>query len=187
MTNTTKIFTNAHVIVPTLSVNEMNIIVHLTVDSAKMFEAVTMFFVLVMKCPSQKIVLELKLSYGDENDLINPLKQEIVEEDSSIQELPNSWASHGNYRLVGNGKITNRYCGKFARFKGCLRVDLHNKTTLDGVNYAGKVFVRRVHYSCGKPSCPICYKSGWAVREAENIKHRLVEACLLYTSDAADE
>ena len=108
--------------------------------------------------------------------LIEPLKQEIENEDNHIQELPNSWASHGNYRLVGNGEVTNRYCGKFARLKGCLRVDLHNKTTLDGVNYAGKVFVRRVHYSCGKPSCPICYKSGWAVREAENIKHRLVEA-----------
>lgn len=107
------------------------------------------------------------------------LEQEF-EKDGSIQELPNSWAAHGNYRLVGNGEVTNGYCGKFARLKGCLRVDLHNKTTLDGVNYAGKVFVRRVKYSCGKPSCPICYKSGWAIREAENIKHRLVEASKRY-------
>ena len=84
--------------------------------------------------------------------------------------------AYGDAKLVGNGDVTNGYCGKFARFKGCSRVDLHNLITLDGVNYAGKVFVRRVRFSCGKPSCPVCYKSGWAVREAENIKHRLVEA-----------
>jgi len=103
------------------------------------------------------------------------LNQEI-KDDLGAKPLEKAWGAYGDYRLVGNGDVTNGYCGKFARFKGCLRVDLHNLITLDGVNYAGKVFVRRVRFSCGKPSCPICYKSGWAVREAENIKHRLVEA-----------
>ena len=103
------------------------------------------------------------------------LRQE-VNDDLFEKPLEQGWGAYGDYRLVGNGYVTNGYCGKFARFKGCLRVDLHNLVTLDGVNYSGKVFVRRVHFSCGKPSCPVCYKSGWAIREAENIKHRLVES-----------
>jgi hypothetical protein len=107
------------------------------------------------------------------------LSQEI-KDDLEAKPLEMAWGAYGDYRLVGNGKITNGYCGNFARFKGCLRVDLHNLITLDGINSAGKVFVRRVRFSCGKPSCPICYKSGWAVREAENIKHRLVEASKMF-------
>jgi len=57
-----------------------------------------------------------------------------------------------------------------------LRVDLHKLITLEGVNYTNKVFVRRVRFSCGKPSCPKCFKSGWAVREAGNVEARLKEA-----------
>jgi hypothetical protein len=106
----------------------------------------------------------------------NNISSPQLQDEYDAKPLEKSWGAYGDYRLVGNGEVTNGYCGKFARFKGCLRVDLHNKTSLDGVNYAGKVFVRRVKFSCGKPSCPICYKNGWAVREAENIKHRLVEA-----------
>jgi len=103
------------------------------------------------------------------------LSQE-VKDDFVGKPTEKSWGNYGDFRLVGNGEVGSRYCGKFARFKGCLRVDLHNVVTLNGVNYSGKVFVRRVRFSCGKPSCPICYKSGWAIREAENIKHRLVES-----------
>lgn len=84
--------------------------------------------------------------------------------------------SFGDFELVGHGKVTSGYCGKFVNYKGCLNVHLHNKITLDGVNYAGKVFVRKVRFSCGKPSCPVCYKRGWAVREAGNIEARLSEA-----------
>jgi hypothetical protein len=62
------------------------------------------------------------------------------------------------------------------RLKGCLRVDLHNLIRLDGKDFRGKVFSRKVHHWCNKPSCPICFKSGWAVREAGNIEGRLVEA-----------
>jgi len=107
------------------------------------------------------------------------LRQEI-KDDFSEKPLEKAWGSYGEYRLVGNGEIGSGYCGKFACLKGCLRVDLHNLVTLDGVNYAGKVFVRRVRFSCGKPSCPICFKGGWAIREAENVKHRLVEASKLF-------
>ena len=109
------------------------------------------------------------------SDNSSSLRQEL-KDDFVAKPLEKAWGSYGDYRLVGNGEVTNGYCGNFARLKGCLRVDLHNLVTLDGVNYAGKVFVRRVRFSCGKPSCPVCFKSGWAIREAENVKHRLVEA-----------
>jgi len=86
----------------------------------------------------------------------------------------------GEYNLAGHGVVTNSSCGKFASFSGCNRVELHNHQTLDGVDYSGKVYVRKVFVSCHKPSCPICYKYGWAVREAERIEGRLVEACKLF-------
>jgi len=97
--------------------------------------------------------------------------------DASVEEpLADRWGSYGAYRLVGNGEVGSSSCGKFVTLKGCLRVDLHNLITLDGRNFKGKVFVRRVRFSCGKPSCPVCFKSGWAVREAGNIEARLREA-----------
>ncbi|MCW4019351.1 MAG: hypothetical protein NWF00_11855 [Candidatus Bathyarchaeota archaeon] len=83
--------------------------------------------------------------------------------------------SEGDYELVGHGKITDGKCGKFLGYHGCVRTELHNKTTLDGVNYHGKVFIRKIHCTCHKPTCPICYKNGWAVREAKMIAARLVE------------
>ena len=86
------------------------------------------------------------------------------------------WGNYGDFQLVGHGRQTNANCGRFVSFKGCLHTELHNKTTLDGVNYKGKVFVRKVHASCDKPTCPVCYKSGWAVREADRITQRICEA-----------
>jgi len=107
-------------------------------------------------------------------------KKEVLEKNGyqgSIPILENGWGSYGEYRLVGNGEITNpETCGRHASLKGCLRVDLHKLITLEGVNYTNKVFVRRVRFSCGKPSCPKCFKSGWAVREAGNVEARLKEA-----------
>jgi hypothetical protein len=90
-------------------------------------------------------------------------------------DVHNEFWSYGDYELVGHGKITNTNCGKFLGFHGCVRTELHDKTTLDGVNYCGKVFVRKVHCTCHKPTCPICYKHGWAVREAKMIEARLSE------------
>ena len=87
-----------------------------------------------------------------------------------------AYGTHGDFQLVGHGEVTNDFCGKFLSYKGCLRADLHNLITLDGKNFKGKVFTRRVHHWCNKPSCPVCFKSGWAVREAGNIEARLAEA-----------
>jgi len=82
----------------------------------------------------------------------------------------------GEFSLAGHGVVTNDYCGKFASFLGCNRVELHNHRTLDGLDYSGKVYVKKIFNSCDKPSCPICFKYGWAVREAGKIEGRLVEA-----------
>jgi hypothetical protein len=86
----------------------------------------------------------------------------------------------GEFNLAGHGVVTNSSCGVFKRFVGCNRVELHDKVTLDGVKYRGKVFVKKVFFSCGKPSCPICSMFGWSVREAERIESRLAEASKLF-------
>ncbi|WGM88829.1 MAG: hypothetical protein NUK63_07875 [Candidatus Bathyarchaeum tardum] len=108
-----------------------------------------------------------------------PKKEDILNEKGEsipLLDTQNSYGEYGNFKLVGHGKPTNGKCGHFFRFKGCLRVDLHNIVTLDGTNYQNKAFIRRVHHWCHKPSCPICYKHGWAVREAGNINARCKEA-----------
>ncbi len=106
----------------------------------------------------------------DSHEEVNNKKR--PDESSEIQ---NPFWSFGDYELVGHGKITNFSCGKFLGFQGCAHVELHNKVTLDGVNYSGKVFARKVHCTCHKPTCPICFKYGWAVREAKTITARLEE------------
>jgi hypothetical protein len=58
-------------------------------------------------------------------------------------------------------------------------VEKHNKKIFDKfgnlVNCAGKVYVKIFHNYCDKPRCPVCFKCGWAVREARNIEARLSE------------
>jgi hypothetical protein len=106
------------------------------------------------------------------------LRQEFdgLQDNSDVEPVEGEWGSYGKYRLVGNGSVTSNMCGRFLSFKGCLRTDLHNVVTSDGVDFSGKVFVRVVHHWCNKPSCPVCFKSGWAVREAGKIEMRLAEA-----------
>lgn len=41
-------------------------------------------------------------------------------------------ARHGDWALVGHGKVTNGYCGRFLNFKICNRVELHCQSTLEG-------------------------------------------------------
>jgi len=118
---------------------------------------------------------------GFENDMFSdeqPEKEDVLKgSEKSIPLLENGWVSYGDYRLVGNGEVTNpETCGKHATLKGCPRVDLHDFVDLEGRNFKNKVFVRRIQMSCGKPSCPKCYKYGWAVRQAGRIERRLKEA-----------
>jgi hypothetical protein len=109
-----------------------------------------------------------------DEDVFEDEQPEVLKETVPI--LKDAWAKFGKYELVGNGLQTNEFCGKFIGLMGCLRDDLHRIMTLDGFNYAGKIFRRLVHHWCNKPSCPVCFKSGWAVREAGNIEARLKEA-----------
>lgn len=106
------------------------------------------------------------------------LRQEFdgVYDDFDEEPVDDGYASYGDFQLVGHGIVTNDNCGKFSSFYGCVRTDLHDHVGLNGVNYKGKVFVRRVVHSCDKPSCPVCFKYGWAVREARKIEARLAEA-----------
>lgn len=119
---------------------------------------------------ASEYAFKLREEFGDwyiREDALEKQKEEAFRE---------FYGEHGDFQLVGHGRQTNSYCGKFHTYKGCIRVDLHNIMTLDGVNYAGKVFIRKVRYSCGKPSCPVCYKHGWANRQARRIEARLEKA-----------
>jgi hypothetical protein len=106
------------------------------------------------------------------------IRQQLREEDDDFDNEPlaDAWGSYGGFQLVGHGKQPSIFCGKYVSLKGCLRTDLHKLRTLDGVNYAGKIFSRKVHNFCHNPSCPVCFKSGWAVREAGRIEARLAAA-----------
>lgn len=95
--------------------------------------------------------------------------------------LEGTYATFEGFQLVGHAlKPTNERCGTFRKFVGCSRVELHNKAVFDKggrlVDCRGKGFFRPVFHSCDKPSCPVCYERGWAVREAKNIQFRLEQA-----------
>jgi hypothetical protein len=77
------------------------------------------------------------------------------------------------YPLVGGGEITNDYCDHFSGYYVCDRVDLHELVGKRlGKDYAGKVYVRKVHFNCGKWVCPSCYRR-IALREARKVEVRL--------------
>ncbi len=98
------------------------------------------------------------------------------EDSGSLKELGmKEYATFGVFQLVGNGVKTNRWCGKFSSYRGCVRVDLHRVNLLDGTNYTDKAYVEIHSHSCHRPSCPVCYLS-WASREAHRIEGRLAEA-----------
>jgi hypothetical protein len=85
--------------------------------------------------------------------------------------------SHGEYELVGHGEQTNSQCGKFKKFTGCLNVKGHNQARHFLPELPkDSVFVKPIYHSCDKPTCPICFKYGWAVREATRMEARLREA-----------
>jgi len=116
---------------------------------------------------TKRSVIDFDALFSRKPDLKDDFDGEVSE---------NGSGSYGGFQLVGHGKVTNGKCGHFSSFYGCARVDLHNVITLDGKNYAGKVYVRPVFHSCDKPSCPVCSKYGWAPREAHKIEVRLAEA-----------
>ena len=107
-------------------------------------------------------------------------KRAVVLDDDEVGFEPpveNFFGEDNGFQLVGHGGVTNEFCARWMGLKGCLNVDLHNKTIFDRdgnpVNYAGKVYVKPFRHWCCKPSCPKCYLHGWAVREAGKIEARL--------------
>jgi hypothetical protein len=112
----------------------------------------------------------------DSSEAAYRLRQEFA--NASFEDVPeeDGWASYGVWKLVGNGKVATDMCGKYRTLKGCTRVEKHDHVGLDGINYKGKDYVKVVHHWCNRPSCPICFKHGWAVREAHKAAGRLAEA-----------
>ena len=92
-------------------------------------------------------------------------------------DVHNEFWSYGEYELVGHGVQTNSKCGTFNKFMGCLNVEGHNASRWLNPNLKkDSVFVKPVYHSCDKPTCPICMKLGWAVRQASRMEKRLQEA-----------
>ena len=69
--------------------------------------------------------------------------------------------------LVGRGRVTNDKCAKFRGHFGCIQHQKH----VGGVVHARKYF----NY-CDRPSCPKCYRYGWASKEGNAVALRLAEA-----------
>lgn len=89
-------------------------------------------------------------------------------------DLHHEFGSHGEYVLVGHGDQTNIHCGKFKKFMGCLNVEGHNQARPFLTDLKkDSVFVKPIYHSCDKPTCPKCFKFGWAVREATRMEARL--------------
>lgn len=96
--------------------------------------------------------------------------------DSGVHEidLHSEFWSHGEYTLPGHGEQTNFQCGKFKKFDGCLNVEAHNQARHFMPELPkDSIFVKPIYHSCDKPTCPKCYKYGWAVREATRMEERL--------------
>lgn len=128
---------------------------------------------------------KLMQEFGDWDDSFDdeqPSYEKVMSgEAKSPSALEGSYATYGVFQLVGHApKPTNEKCGTFRKVVGCSRVELHNKTIFDKdgrlLDCRDKGFFRPVFHSCDKPSCPICYERGWAVREAKNIEFRLEQA-----------
>ena len=98
-----------------------------------------------------------------------------IEYDSEYHPL-HDWEDEDIFQRVGNGRQTSSRCGQTLGFKGCLNVDLHSHVSLDGVNHAGNVYIKKIIHSCDKPECPVCFKRGWAVKEASAIEYRINQA-----------
>jgi len=117
----------------------------------------------------------------DDFDDVEPSCGEVLRgEVKSPSAIEGAEFRFGSIRMVGHGKQTNHWCGSFGKFLACSRVELHNKMIFDKdgrlVDCRGKADVHPVFRSCDKPSCPVCYERGWAVREADNITFRLQES-----------
>jgi hypothetical protein len=98
--------------------------------------------------------------------------EEVLDEDGAVK-VDEFGVFHG-FQLVGHGKVASENCGTYRSTMGCLNREGHGFVSLDGKDYHGKGFFRPFHVWCGRPSCPTCFKHGWAVRLAKNGEARLL-------------
>jgi hypothetical protein len=90
--------------------------------------------------------------------------------------LQEEFGNNSNFQRVGTSRQTDGRCGQTLGIKGCLNIDLHAHFSLDGINHAGKGYFRKIVHSCDKPECAVCFKRGWAVREASAVEYRINQA-----------
>lgn len=103
--------------------------------------------------------------------------RDVLSEDFNKKSVIDNFFSYGEYELVGHGEQTNSKCGKFKRFEGCLNIEAHNAVRCFYPSLKkNSVYIRSVYHSCDKPTCPKCFKYGWAVRQATRMEKRLKEA-----------
>ena len=123
------------------------------------------------------IVIKLNETYSKFNPEVQFHSKYSFGEVVSDVSVHNEFWSYGEFELVGHGRQTNWKCGTFNKFMGCLNVDLHNQVRWFFPDLKkDSVFVKSVYHSCDKPTCPKCFKFGWAVREATRMERRLKEA-----------
>lgn len=77
------------------------------------------------------------------------------------------------WRLPGQGSAYGT-CGKWHHYEGCLDVASHNQMRLDGSDHVGQVYIKKIHQSCYRADCPICFED-WVTREADRATYRILE------------
>jgi hypothetical protein len=84
---------------------------------------------------------------------------------------------HSDEVPVGRGVVSSpTFCGKPDGFDVCDKVENHKGVVYLRLDYTGKGCVKHRHLWCHKPSCPVCFIRGYAVREAHSIECALTEA-----------
>jgi len=106
---------------------------------------------------------------------VNVLAQDFDSRISRVGLSVSDVALMERYPLVGSNSVkTNDFCGNFSGYYICDRVGLHELIGRKiGKDYTNKAFVRKVHFNCGKPLCPACYRSSWAGRQSHRMEVRL--------------
>jgi len=103
-------------------------------------------------------------------------EEAFVEAKVSRVELPVGKPSlFQRWEQVGSREQTNAKCGTFGFLHGCSHKELHD-TIVEGVSWKGKDYMKPVFYSCDKPTCSVCFKDGWAARQAKKGELRLAVA-----------
>jgi hypothetical protein len=91
---------------------------------------------------------------------ILPISQSSFSEGSFLADFP----------LVGSGEGYSN-CGSYFTV-GCLNVEEHVGSNLDGVDMEGKAYLEKHKNSCHRPLCPICW-GDWANHEKDKATERL--------------